>query len=89
MDICNHSTITFKCDEIFLKKKIFKFFRINKLISFSINLQKASRLIMIDLKRKKNTLVTFSNNKNKKHNVLDFPNTIKIEEKYQKLSLSN
>ena len=89
LDICNHSTITFKCDEIFLKKKIFKFFRINKLISFSINLQKASRLIMIDLKRKKNTLVTFSNNKNKKHNVLDFPNTIKIEEKYQKLSLSN
>lgn len=85
LDICKHSTITFKCDEIFFKKKIFKFFRINKLISFNLNLKKASNLVLNDLKRKKPTLVSFSNNKNKKHNVLDFSNVIKVEEKYQKL----
>ena len=89
LDICKHSTITFRCDEIFFKKKIFKFFRINKLISFNIDLKKASKLILNDLKRKKNTLVSFSNYKNKNHSVLDFPNTIKLEEKYQKLRYSN
>tara|TARA_Y100000816_G_C26105812_1_gene587621 strand:+ start:1334 stop:2206 length:873 start_codon:yes stop_codon:yes gene_type:complete len=89
LDICKHSTITFKCDKIFFKKKIFKFFKINRLISFNLNLKKASRIILNDLKRKNTTLVSFSNNKNKKHNVLDFSNVIKLEEKYQKLEHQN
>jgi len=89
LDICKHSTITFKCDEIFFKRKIFEFFKINRLISFNLNLKKASKLVLSDLKRKKPILVSFSNNKNKKHNVLDFSNVIKLEEKYQKLKHSN
>ena len=86
IDICDHSTITFKCDKVFLNEKISKFFKFKKLICFSVDLKRASNLLLTDLKRKKPELVLYTNKKKKINNVLDFTNVIKLEDKYKKLS---
>lgn len=86
LNICKHSTITFKCDQIFYKKKIFKFFKYNRLISFNLNLKLASKIILKDLKSKRPELVLFTNKNKNKKKVLDFTNVIKLEEKYQNLN---
>lgn len=89
LNICDHSTINFECDKVFLDKKIFKFFKFNKLISFNLNLKKASELILKDLKRKNPRLVSYTNKNKKKHNVLDFSNVVRLEEKYQRMNIKN
>lgn len=83
INICNHSTITFYCDKIFLKKKIVKFVKYKKLINFSVNLKEASKLILTDLKKRKPKLVSCVSNNKKTNNVLDHSNVIDLEKKYQ------
>lgn len=83
LNICNHSTITFYCDKIFLKKKIVKFIKYKKLINFSVNLKEASKLILTDLKKRKPKLVSYVSKNKKINNVLDNSNVIDLEEKYQ------
>jgi len=52
LNICDHSTITFYCDKIFLEKKIINFFKFKKLINFSLDIKNTSKLILTDLKKK-------------------------------------
>lgn len=85
LKICKHSTITFECDKIFLKKKIAILCKYKKLISFHLDLNKACKAILSDLKKEKPKLVRHINGSKNKNSVLDLNNVIKLEKKYQNL----
>ena len=85
LKICKHSTITFECDKFFLNKKIASLYKCKNLISFQLDLNKASKAIIADLKKGEPKLVKYINGNKNKNSVLDFNNVIKLEKKYQNL----
>ena len=83
-EMCEFSGMTINCDEIFLKKKIVKFYRYKNFISFKLKFIKASNLLIKDLKKNSENLISYirpkiENNKNilRPHN-----NSISNLEKY-------
>ena len=59
LDMCEFSSITKKCDMLFFKKKIAKFFYLDGLICFKLNLKNASKVIIKSLKAKSEKLVSY------------------------------
>lgn len=84
LNICDNSTITFKCDEFFLKKRIAISYRYKKLISFYVNYKLASSILLKNLKKNKPDLVSYTNKRKKINYVLDNFNVAKLEERYLK-----
>jgi len=80
---CKYSAITIKCDQILRKKRIFKFHKYKKLISFNLNLKKSCMLILNDLKKEKPVFVNYIDKKNNNlRNILNSKNTFELEQYY-------
>ena len=60
-------------------------YKCKNLISFQLDLNKASKAIIADLKKGEPKLVKYINGNKNKNSVLDFNNVIKLEKKYQNL----
>ena len=78
--ICRFSAITLDCEKRLSKKKISKFYRYKKLISFKLNIKKASKEILNNFKKS----ISYVPIRNKSSKVLDSKNMLKIEEFYLK-----
>lgn len=81
--ICKFSAITKKCDKYFKNKKIFRYNKSRKLLSFNLDLVKASKIIIQDLKKRRFLYINYigKDAKNSKK-VLNMQNTTMLEEYY-------
>ena len=59
LSICEYSSITKACDKLLKSKKIYKFYKIKKLISFTLKIDEFANLILIDLKKGSKQLVDY------------------------------
>jgi aminoglycoside 3-N-acetyltransferase len=80
INICKFSAITLDCERRLSRKKISKFYRYKKLISFKLNIKEASKEILNNFKKS----ISYVPLKKKNNKVLDSKNTLKIEEFYLK-----
>ena len=75
--------MTINCDEIFLKKNIAKFYRYKNFISFKLKIYQASNLLIKDLKKNSENLISYIGpNKNNKNILRPHNNSISNLEKY-------
>jgi len=68
LDKCEYSSITTYCEKFFLNEKISSYCKIQKLISFIVDLSSASEIILPDLKKKSEKFVSFAKTKDQKKN---------------------
>jgi len=84
LDKCQFSSITKHCEEFFVNEKIVTFLRNRRLISFKMNLNLASEIILNDLKKGSEKFISYARNSihdQNKHilygkNLLDFENSL-------------
>ena len=68
--ICTFSGTTFECDKLFLKEKISKFYRYKNLISFKLNMKQATDILLGDLNKNSEKLISYIRPSKKNKNVL-------------------
>lgn len=84
--ICEFSGITFECDRLFMKEKISKFYRHKNLISFKLNIKQATDILIEDLSKNSEKLISYIKpNKNNKNVLYSGDGTmLSLEKKYLK-----
>lgn len=85
-NICKFSGVTFDCDKLFLKEKISNFYRYKNLINFKLSIKQASELLLDDLKKNSDRLISFIKpNKINKRVLFNQDGTmLSLEKKYLK-----
>ena len=81
LSICEYSSITKTCDKLLKSKKIYKFYKIKKLISFTLKIDEFANLILIDLKKGSKQLVDYIGKKRNHSKLLFGEALIKLENK--------
>jgi len=85
-EICEFSGITFKCDKLFMKEKISKFYKYKNLISFKLNIKQASNILYDDLNKNSEKLISYIRPDKTNKNVLysEDGTMLSLEKKYLK-----
>ena len=85
-EICEFSGVTFDCDKLFMKEKVSKFYRYKNLISFKLNIRQASDILIEDLSRNSEKLISYIRPNKINKNVLHSGDgtMLSLEKKYLK-----
>jgi|MDSV01.2.fsa_nt_gb aminoglycoside N3'-acetyltransferase len=85
-EICEFSGVTFDCDKLFMKEKVSKFYRYKNLISFKLNIRRASDILIEDLSRNSEKLISYIRPNKINKNVLHSGDgtMLSLEKKYLK-----
>ena len=68
---CKFSGVTFNCDKLFMKEKISKFYKYKNLISFKLNIHQASNILIEDLSKNSENLISYIRPNETNKNVLN------------------
>ena len=88
-NICEFSGITKSFDNHLYKKRILKFFKHKKLISFKVNIKRCSNILLKDLLKDKPNFVSFIKKNKNNIDIISDKNINNLENKYIKFIKNN